>query len=395
VVGRPERLRDRLQGFARPWEVACFLWIPTLVVGFTGWYELHNRETLGDFPIFRAAAKAVLHGHSPYAVPSPAALAKFDTFVYPPAAAFMFSPFALMPYSSAKVAMLALSLASVLVALRLLGVRDWRCYGLALISTPVVNSIALGAFSSYLLLGAAVTWCYRDREALSGFVSALTATSKLFLWPLGVWLLVTRRLRATSIFVLATIGLIVGGWAAIGFSGLRGYPHLLRLLSQLEAHKSFSIVALFKLSGTASTTLSVVLAAGLVVAIVAAARSRDGERRAFAVAVLGTLIATPVVWMHYYALLFVPIALYRPRFSAVWLAPLALWLAPSTYSEGVTWHILLGLGTVAVVGSCVGGVDGSKLVNGRFVRAVVRSLRKPAVQPRQEGREADRAAAIP
>src|SRR4051812_16564575 len=51
VVGAHQRLRNRLTGFAQPWEVACFLWIPTLVVGFTAWYELHNKATLGDFPI--------------------------------------------------------------------------------------------------------------------------------------------------------------------------------------------------------------------------------------------------------------------------------------------------------------------------------------------------------
>ena len=110
--------------------------------------------------------------------------------------------------------------------------------------------------------------------------------------------------------------------------------------------------------------------AAAVLAVFVAARAEDGDRRAFAVAVLGTLAATPVVWMHYYALLFVPIALYRPRFSPIWLAPMALWLAPSTYSEGVSWRILLGLGTVAVVGMCVMGFEGPRLRGRRASRAI-------------------------
>jgi alpha-1,2-mannosyltransferase len=236
---------------------------------------------------------------------------------------------------------------------------------------PVVSSIALGAFSSFLLLGAAATWRYRERQAAAGVLAALTATCKLFLWPLGVWLLVTKRLRAAVVFTLAAIVLVVGGWAAIGFAGLRSYPHLLHLLTDLEAHKSFSIVALLELSGPASAALSALLAAALIVALAAAARSSDGDRRAFAVAVVGTLAATPVVWMHYYALLFVPIALYRPRLSALWAVPLVLWLAPSTYSEGVTWRILLGLGAVAIVGASVAGVEVSTLLGRRFVRTVV------------------------
>ena len=377
-MGASERLLDRLRGSAQPWEVACFFWIPALVVGFTAWYELHNHATLGDFPIFRAASKAVLHGNSPYVVPNTHALANFDTFVYPPAAAYLFSPFALVPYSAAKVLMLALGLGSVFLALRLLGVRDWRCYGIAAVSAPIVNSTALGAFTSFLVLGAAATWRYRDRPAVTGFVGALTATSKLFLWPLGLWFLATRRLRSALTFALVTIVLVVGGWAAIGFAGFTSYPHLLRLLTRLEAHKSFSIVALLKLSGPAATALTVLLAAAVVVAVAAAARSEDGDRRAFAVAVLGTLVATPVVWMHYYALLFVPIALYRPRLSVVWLVPLALWLAPSTYSEGVTWRILFGLGTVAIVGA-----------------EVIRMSGAPQAAERQVGPDADRTAAIP
>ena len=360
-----------MQGFAQPWEVACFLWIPTLVLGFTGWYELRNRATLGDFPIFRTASKAVLHGHSPYVIPSPGALAKFDTFVYPPATAFLFSPLAVVPYSAAKIMILVLSVASILAALRFLGVEDWRCYGIAVVSAPVVNSIALGAFSSFLLVGAAATWHYRDRATVAGVVGALTAASKLFLWPLGLWLLVTGRRRAACIFALTAVGMIVAGWAAIGFAGFRSYPHLLHLLTDIEAHKSFSIVALVGLSGAASTVLSVLLAAALVAAVVAAGRSADGDRRAFAVAVLGTLVATPVVWMHYYALLFVPIALYRPRLSAVWAVPVVLWLVPSTYSEGVTWRILLGLGSVAVVASCTTGLDGARLVSRAPVRPAV------------------------
>jgi hypothetical protein len=70
-------------------------------------------------------------------------------------------------------------------------------------------------------------------------------------------------------------------------------------------------------------------------------------------------------------LLFVPIALYRPRISGLWAVPLVLWLAPSTYSEGVTWRILLGLGTVAIVGAGVAGIEMPTVFGRRFVRTVV------------------------
>ena len=220
----------------------------------------------------------------------------------------------------------------------------------------MVNSVALGAFTAFLLLGTAAAWRYRDRPAAAGTISALTATAKLFLWPLGLWLLVTRRLRAAYVFVLGSVVLLIAGWAAIGFAGFRSYPHLLRVLSQLEAGTSYSVVALLGVSSSTSTVLSIVLTAIVLVAVPLAARGDDGERRAFAVAVLGALVATPVVWLHYYALLFVPIALYRPRLSKLWLVPLVLWATPATHSDGATWRIALALAALAAVaGALVGG----------------------------------------
>jgi alpha-1,2-mannosyltransferase len=204
-------LTDRLRSVAQPWEVACFAFVPALVVGFTAWYELRDGKTLGDLPIFRAASQAVLHGRSPFAAASPRALAGFDTFVYPPAAAYLFSPLAVVPYTASKVLMVVLGVASVLVALKLLGVTDWRCYGVAAASAPVVDSIGVGAFSTFLLLGTAAAWRYRDRPAAGGLFASLTATTKLFLWPLALWLLARRRLRATLVFVSVTLVLVLGG----------------------------------------------------------------------------------------------------------------------------------------------------------------------------------------
>src|SRR5205807_6911663 len=87
------------------------------------------------------------------------------------------------------------------VALRILGVRDWRCYGIVLMTSPSVNTFTLGAVTSFLLVGVAAAWRYRDRPWASGVLVGLTALGKLFLWPLGLWLLATRRLRAAAVAV--------------------------------------------------------------------------------------------------------------------------------------------------------------------------------------------------
>jgi hypothetical protein len=172
---------------------------------------------------------------------------------------------------------------------------------------------------------------------------------KLFLWPLAVWLLATRRWRAFLLCAGGSIILLLGGWAVIGFAGLRSYPTLLHVLQQVEAPVSFSVVALFHLGGAAATAVTVALSLAAVAAIALAARSAEGDRRAFAVAIVASLVATPLLWLHYLLLLFVPIALYRPRLSGLWFLPLALWATPMTHSHGVTWRILLALAVLAVV----------------------------------------------
>ena len=349
VRNRLDSFGDRLRALGQPWEIAAFFWVPAIGLGFAWWYELRARDTLQDFGIFRAAALAVIHGRSPYVAATPAALAHFDKFVYPPVSALVFAPFAELPSEIGRVLVFAGALVAIVGGLRLLEVEDWRCYGVALASTPAINSLALGALTSFLLLGAALAWRYRDRTVVAAVVVALTAVLKLFLWPLAIWLLATRRWRSAAACVGAGIVLLLGSWAVIGFAGLRAYPTLLSVLERIEAPASYSIVALFGVSGGAATAVTAVLGVALAATVVLAARTPDGDRRAFAMAVLAALVATPLLWLHYLLLVYVPIALYRPRLAPLWFLPLLLWVTPAAHSQGVTWRIAVALAVVGVV----------------------------------------------
>jgi hypothetical protein len=348
-VHRLEGFGDRLRAFAQPWEIVSFLWFPGLALGYACWFVLRAHEALQDFGIFRSASVSVLHGRSPYVVPTPEALAHFDKFVYPPVAAVLFAPFTVFPSDVARVLMFAAGLAAVVGALRLLHVQDWRCYGVALVSSPAINSLGLGALTPFLLLGAALAWRYRDHTPVTALATGLTAVLKLFLWPLAIWLLATRRWRAPLFTGLIAAVLLIGGWAVIGFAGLRSYPTLIHVLGQVEGPISYSAIALLGLKGSAQTAATVVLSLAAFAAVWLAARAPEGDRRSFAVAVLASLVATPLLWLHYLLLLYVPIALYRPRLSGLWFLPLVLWATPTTHSHGVTWQIGLALAVVAVV----------------------------------------------
>src|SRR4051794_12074923 len=169
--------------------MVSFVWIPAIALAFASWAEVHSRDPLQDFGIFRTAALDVVHGRSPYVKPTAAALSHFDKFVYPPVAALVFAPFAAVPAGAARVLMAIAGLAALLSALRLLRVEDWRCYGVAVMSAPAINTLALGALTSFLLLGAALAWRFRDNDIVAAVSTAFAAVLKLFLWPIGVWLL--------------------------------------------------------------------------------------------------------------------------------------------------------------------------------------------------------------
>jgi hypothetical protein len=344
-----ERVAAYMRGLGQPWELAAFLWLPLLFFGVIIAADLHFRGSLGDWEIFRSAARQVVQGRSPFTAADPTALAHNDKFVYPPITALLMAPLAVLPDEAGRILVLVIGLTCVPLALRLLGVRDWRCYGLALLTAPVMDTVTLGALSSAMLLGVAVAWRYRDRRYVAAPVTALTAVAKLFAWPLFVWLVATRRFRTAAISAALAVVLFAGGWVVIGFVGLRGYPHLLRVLSRVEAVQSYSLVGLLRLQGGAATALTAVLVIGVIIAVVFAARGADGDRRSLAVAVGGALLATPVLWLHYLVLLFVPIALARPRLSAIWFAPLLFWVTPLAHSNGSIWRTCFALAVVAVI----------------------------------------------
>jgi hypothetical protein len=180
---------------------------------------------------------------------------------------------------------------------------------------------------------------------------------KLYLWPLGLFLLATRRFRAAAASVAIGVVATIGSWALLGFAGMGQYPRLLDTLTGLVADQSYSPYALFRAAGAstgAARLLMLGLGALLLVAIVVWGRRPNGERAAFMVAVAASLVLTPIVWPHYLGLMLVVVALARPNLHAVWIAPMTLWMAMPAWSDGSPVRIGTALAiSTAVVGWCV------------------------------------------
>jgi hypothetical protein len=70
------------------------------------------------------------------------------------------------------------------------------------------------------------------------------------------------------------------------------------------------------------------------------------RRRSFALAIAAALALSPIVWLHFFAMLVLPLAVSFPRFRWVWLLPLPLFAAPGTLN-GAAWQTALVLGIAA------------------------------------------------
>jgi hypothetical protein len=283
---------------------------------------------LGAWPLgfdFRGTlwepARAFVDGAAIYPEPTREAVVVGNPAVYPPVLVVFLVPLALLPVAVASLIWFCLLGACVFVALRILGVSDWRCYVLAISSPVVVHGMFYGNLTVALVALVAVAWRFRDRAWVAGMVVGAAVAAKLFVWPLVAWLLLTRRYRAALWSALAATSLLLGAWAVIGFQGLHDYPALLRIVQDVYAVRSVSLATAAAALG-ASEPIAIACAAFAGAALLGlaacVARRTDGDRRAFALVVGACIVASPIVWPNYLALLFVPIAITRPRLAPVW-----------------------------------------------------------------------------
>jgi alpha-1,2-mannosyltransferase len=345
--GGPARWRSVLALPRTVLEAVCFVLLPLTGPAMVGAYLIgayHPRPGvldgkyypdggfLFDLHTMWQAGHDVVTGHSPY------------PFVYPAPAAFVMAPFGALPWTAAVVAFTLTLLGGLVLTLRLLGVRDWRCYALALAAMPMASSLMIGTLSPLLALGAAVAWYYRDRRWIPALAIVAVVVTKIFLWPLAIWLVATKRYRTAATTVVTGIVVTFGSWGILGFGGLRDYPSRLGRIAGLEQEKSYSPFALLRALGlsTNSTRIAVLgLTVLALAAIFVAARRADGDRQSFVIALVAGLAVSPIVWLHYLVLLVVPLALYRPRLSAAWFIPLLYWFLPGQENHRSAANILV------------------------------------------------------
>jgi alpha-1,2-mannosyltransferase len=350
--------------------------VPLMILAGLTVFEARSGLFALDFHnAFWPAANAVLHGNSPYPAAGDPLLAAGGAYVYPPAAAILMAPLALLPHGVADVVMWVTVLLAGLAILRVAGVRDWRCYGALVLGFPFVNAVQTANVSMLLALGVALAWRYRDRRVAAAVLIALAVAAKMFVWPLLVWLLFTRW-RTSLLAGAVTAAISVASWAIVGFGEIPRFLHDLGAVNGFEQDRAYTVYGLAVHIGVSSAVAHAAMTAaglGLLVAAALVARRPAGDWRSFVLAIAASLVLSPIVWQHYLMLLIVPLAFARPRLDRYWLLPVAIWLCPSppTMPHGWQFAIALSVGAALVYGSLRPRAAGSPAPTGAGARVAV------------------------
>ena len=337
--------RRRQEELRRALDQGLFGFVPIATSLALLAYQFKINAVALDFRVaYWPAASRLLHGLSPYAV-SHQQIVDGYAFVYPALSALAFAPFALVSNGVGQVLDALLCVACIPAILYALNVRDWRVYGLSLLWLPVFVGWQSGNVTLPLTLIAALVWRYRDRPVVAGLLVAVGISLKPFVWPLGLWLLATRRWRAAVWAMAWGLALNLLVWEIVGFNDI---PVDLRLSGDVTkalwegGYSAMAVAHHLGLGRTAAEGLMAVFSLVVAAAVAYVGLAKHRERDALVLAVLLMLLATPLLWSHYFALLLIPMAFARARLSFAWGIGLLMWPLPPRqpvygWEEALAW----------------------------------------------------------
>lgn len=198
----------------RATSVLLFGLVPLVMILGTFLPTIHQPTFLYDFrgDLYNAGY-AILHGSDPYRAAFLDHLAAversggspptaFAVPVYPAPVLLAAAPLSVLPFRAAGAIFTLLAIGALIGGLWLLAVRDWRCYGVAFASWPVLHSLRLGQINEFLLLGVAIVWRCRRQLYAPAAAGAALIVAKLFLWPVGAFFVLGRRWKLAAYMTL-------------------------------------------------------------------------------------------------------------------------------------------------------------------------------------------------
>jgi hypothetical protein len=297
-----------------------------------------HRHGLGlDFTHVSPAIRGLVHGADPYVIEN---VNEGGHFLWTILAGWILAPFAWLPHGYLLV--VAFELVGMVLAALLLGLRDIRLIALSLAWPATLVSVQTGNITVLVAVLLAAAWHERGRSR-AGIWAGLAVGVKLFAWPVLVWLVATRRWRALALALSVQVFTLL---ITLPYTSLGEYVRFERAVDHVMSGESITLAALVRQHGGSTRV-------GTAVALVVGLAVLWKGRRDLGWVVVAMLVLSPVVWLHYYGLLLIPLALWSPPLW-VWSLPMLLFVGPGRDNGGpVRTALVLGVAAATVAAAWV------------------------------------------
>jgi alpha-1,2-mannosyltransferase len=313
-------------GRSAPWVLASALGLHLVAIAI--WTKALTQ--LLDLGVYRAGGHAVLTGVPLYAQP----LYEHLNFTYPPFAAVVFTPLALIPFGALKVVFSVLNVVALALAIRLclreLGTRDVGSATVLLTGVlfwlePVRSTIVVGQVNLLLML--LLLWdvtrpaSARWQGAGVGLATGIKLIPGLFI----VYLLITRRYRAAGVATGVFVGTVALGFVVAPASAARYWRDTFvttnRIGKVAEAGNQSLAGVLARLAAPAPHSATVWFIGALLLGVSGLAAAWLAHRRGcelLGVTICGltSCVVSPFTWNHHW----------------VWLVPCVILLLHLAFS---------------------------------------------------------------
>ena len=323
--------------------VLVALWVAATAFGGT---LLPWRPVMVDLEVYRQAARVLMAGGDFYALPGQL------QFLYPPIAAVLSVPLALLPTAVVQIGWTVASTLALLAVLHRFGLTGWvlSLLGSACVvfAAPVRQTLGFGQLGVFLVALVVLDLVpgprvLRRRLLPEGVWTALAAAIKLTPAIFVVYLLAVRRTRAFVTAVVAGLVLTLAAAVVVPRASLDFWGRLAHgdtglghsIIYFTNQSVMADVVRILRL-GPGSSQLGLVLSGAVAVLGVVAAvvwHRRGDVGLAVNLCGVASLLASPVSWLHHF----------------VWVVPLALSLVLGLFRRGAeavplpTWFRVLGL----------------------------------------------------
>ncbi|NLG45057.1 glycosyltransferase 87 family protein [Gordonia sp. (in: high G+C Gram-positive bacteria)] len=335
-------------------RIALLASVALLAVTTTVGLTLRVWHSYLDLHVYRTGARVFLDGDFLYGVMPPVD-GVYLPFTYPPLAAMLFTPFAVIPVTAADALMFAATLIALGVALwmvlgRLIPRIDWMLRLAAVFALvavfqffePVRENLGFGQVNILLMAAITVDVLCRARRWPRGLLIGIAVSIKLTPAGFLLYFVLRRDWRAVGMMLVGTLGAVGLAWLISPADSVQYWFHTLRETGRIGAPyfaSNQSIKgAVFRLG--MSESLSTVLWLGLSAVAVALAAwwmyrllAAGQQATALMVNAAVVLLISPVSWSHHW----------------VWIAPVLVIAGYAVSTRRFGWPLAAATTVTAVV----------------------------------------------